>query len=319
MIKATIIADSLSPDYNRITSFELEMPRFIWAEMLTHRLFSRNAASSRAIPVAKILDQVRNDPAMPSYWGASQSGMQAGEEIRDISSAKVVWQNAAYNAAEESENLHDLGLHKQHANRITEPFQHYKVVLTATEFDNFFHLRNHPDAQPEIQLLAQSMLDALSNSTPKGLSPGEWHLPYITTTKSSLGITYTDVDGTELTLEQALKVSSSCCAQVSYRVLDHSLSKAEAIYDKLVFSTPVHASPFEHQATPMNQDPLLIRYNNVEGGYFEEASKFSNFDYDWQDGVTHMDRNGNYWSGNFQGWIQHRQLIANNYCDNYDQ
>jgi thymidylate synthase ThyX len=296
-IKATIISDSITPAGKRITSFELEYPRFIHAELMTHRQFSRNAASSRAIPVSTTSAQIKANPAVPFYFGSNQKGMQAGAELtgKRLDLTQSIWKEAATSAAEYASILSDLGLHKQHANRVSEVFQTYKVVLTTTEIANFLHLRDHPDAQPEIRLLASYMNTAMEASTPKHLNPGEWHLPYTTTVKSTEGkVTYLDADGTVLTEEEAIKVSASCCAQVSYRVLDHSLPKALAIYDQLVSSEPVHASPFEHQATPMKVE------NHLDSTLFE-----------WQEGVTHVDKNGYFWSGNFQGWIQNRQLIPN--------
>jgi thymidylate synthase ThyX len=84
MISAKIIADSISEsEYgDRITTFELEYPRFIHGELMTHRLFSRNAASSRAIPINKMMDQVLTAPAMPVEWGLNKSGMQAEEMLK---------------------------------------------------------------------------------------------------------------------------------------------------------------------------------------------------------------------------------------------
>lgn len=303
-IKATILADSITVSGKRITSFELEYPRFIHAEVMTHRQFSRNAASSRAIPASKVIDQVRSNPAMPIYWGSSKPGMQAGDELSDIIPVKSAWIGAAYNAAESSEQLSNLGLHKQHTNRITEPFQQYKIVLTATEFDNFFYLRSHPDAQPEIRALSDAMYSARQESTPQILSPGEYHLPYVQSHRENGELKYyTHSASTFLPLDQALAISASACAQVSYRVLDLSLDKALDIYQRLVESKPVHASPFEHQATPM-QTPIASSVN-------PRPSQ------SWELGVTHCDRNGNLWSGNLQGWIQHRQLIPDNVCINY--
>lgn len=295
-IKATILADSISPTGKRITSFELELPRFIWAEMLTHRQFSRNAASSRAIPVTKANAQVKSNPALPVMWGANQRGMQSETELTGIKLhlAKFGWNISAYIAGTMSNTLARIGLHKQYANRISEYAQVYKVVLTATEFENFFYLRSHADAQPEIKALSDAMYAAREASTPIVLYPGEYHLPYVTTERlASKDIQYKAGD-TILTVDQAIMVSSSACAQVSYRVLDLSLDKAIDIYQRLVDSKPVHASPFEHQATPM-QTPVHIPSHQI-----------------WEHGVTHCDHNNNLWSGNFQGWIQHRQLIPEN-------
>ena len=164
MIEAKIIADSINSLGHRITTMQLKYPRFIHSEFLTHRVFSRNASSSRAIPVAKMIDQVWNDPAMPVHWGQNKSGMQAEQEIQHVMHAKDLWFQASKSAAELAQRMNEIGLHKQVVNRILEPFQWIHVVVTATEWDNFFELRNHPAAQPEIQELAQQMQAAMEQS-----------------------------------------------------------------------------------------------------------------------------------------------------------
>ena len=315
-ITARVIADSSSlVDGKRITTFELEYPRFIHSEMLTHRYFSRNAASSRAIPVQKVIDMVRESPAMPIHWGQNQPGMKAKEEL-GYDQKRIVeylWKKAANFVACTASAMNKHGLHKQATNRILEAFQMIKVVVTATEFDNFFWLRNHEDAQPEIKELASVMLEAMRQSTPEVLRPGEWHTPYVWSVKTGAGRAYGIGSGDDveyLTLEEALKVSSSCCAQVSYRVLNTDLGKAIEIYDKLVTSEPVHASPFEHQATPVKPTSIVATENPVINARVSPAS--------WEQGITHVDRNGLFWSGNLQGWSQHRQLIPNNVCKQYE-
>ncbi|WYN05017.1 thymidylate synthase [Pseudomonas phage UNO-G1W1] len=312
-ISAKIIQHSISPLGQHIVTWELEYPRFIHGEFMTHRLFSRNAASSRAIPVATIIEQVRNNPAMPIHWGENQSGMQAKNHLSDAltASAKYIWKKAASFAADMAEALTKVGLHKQATNRILEPFQTMKTVMTATCMDNFFWLRNHPDAQPEIKRLAELMWEALQASKPFELRVGEWHVPYVHrirkhnySTGEDGAVEYWDVRAaTKLTLEQAIAISSSCCAQVSYRKLDDSLEKAEFVYKRLVESEPVHASPFEHQATPMD---------------FPKRTPGALLGTSWEPGATHVDKDGNFWSGNFIGFVQHRQLIPNNVCMNYE-
>ncbi|UPW35938.1 FAD-dependent thymidylate synthase domain-containing protein [Pseudomonas phage EM] len=255
---------------------------------MTHRVFSRNAASSRAVPISKMIAMVEDEPAMPVHWGKNQKGMQAEEEFVGLERhlAEQHWKDAAESAAVIARRMMNLGLHKQVVNRILEPFQTMKTVLTTTEYANFFALRNHPDAQPEIRELAYEMWEALCNSYPDELEEGEWHMPYV-------NVFYTEERGQEyrvgndlVDLDTALKVSASCCAQVSYRLLDDSIEKAVAMYHRLVDTTPVHASPFEHQATPI-----------------KKSEGFR------QPGVTHIDYQGNMWSGNFKGFVQHRQLI----------
>jgi len=269
MIKSKIIADSIASNGKRITTFELEYPRFIHSEFMTHRALSRNAASSRAIPAITMIKSVWSNPASPVHWGMNQSGMQAETELNGFNlwAAKKLWDVSGKVACIFAYMLNKVGAHKQIVNRIVEPWSHIKVVATATEWDNFFYLRNHPDAQPEIHQLSLLMHDNYINSKPTRLKKGQWHLPYVTERA--------DV----LTTEEAIKLSASLCAQVSYRKSDMSLAKALLIYDRLINSKPCHASPFEHQATPSPKK---------------------------------TDR-----SGNFSGWIQYRQQIAGNVYSSY--
>ena len=291
-IKATIIADSIHND-TRITTFELEYPRFIHSEFMTHRMFSRNAASSRAIPVTKMHDTINNDPAMPVYWGKNRPGMSAEGEVDDVMAAKEVWQNAKNAAINYATDLSALGSHKQITNRITEPYQNIKTVMTATEFKNWFELRYHEDAQPEIKVLAGKMFGQMQLSTPQELWPGQWHVPYVATIIVEGKMQYWLDESTEITRDEAIKVSASCCAQVSYRNNDTSLKKAEMIYDRLITSVPMHASPIEHQATPLSMPfhRSLLRQK-------------------WDLGMTHVDRKGDCWSGNFKNWAQYRQILS---------
>lgn len=317
-ITAKIIAHSKSSvNGKEIVTFELQYPRFILAELNTHRLFSRNSASSRAIPVAKMIEQVRLTPAMPVHWGKNQPGMQAKEESNELVNVSTAvgnalvpvqgaWGMAANKAADFAEAMSNAGYHKQIVNRILEPFQWMKTVLTATEFDNFFWLRKHPDAQPEIKLLAELMWEALQVSEPVTLEPGDWHTPYF-------GDGYWLKD-CGIPLEDALAISSSCCAQTSYRKLDDSLEKAKDVFARLVESKPVHASPFEHQASAMT---YATTFDQAFGRMQKEDWEITQKDVEWQDGITHCDREGNLWSGNFQGWVQHRQLIPENACWNF--
>jgi hypothetical protein len=291
MIKATIIADSISHAGIRLTTFEFEYPRFIHSEVMTHRMLSKNAASSRAIPIERMLETIKTDPAMPIFWGKNQSGMQAKEELVGIEKETAVegWLMAMHDACYHSDFLAKGGLHKQLANRVTEPFQTMKTVISGTEWANFFWLRDHPDAQPEFQRLAASAKAAMDISVPMCLEPGEWHLPYIQVRRPAGVVSYY-TKGAELSLRDAQIISASCCAQVSYRRLDDTLQKAQMIFDRLIHTQPVHASPIEHQASPI---PDLMGFEV------------------WPKGVTHMRRDRSMWSGNFRGWVQFRQTIAN--------
>ena len=296
MIKSTIICDSIFKG-NRITTYELEYPRFIHGEIMTHRVFSRNAMSSRAVPINKMMEQVSDNPAMPVQWGLNQSGMQAGSLHDDIALCNKVWQAAAQSAANSAQQLQDLGLHKQIVNRILEPFQVMKTIVTATEWDNFFKLRTHKDAQPEFQVLANLMKEQSDTNNTNELLEGEWHLPYVKYERSENVQMFYDHTG-HISDEDAIKISASCCAQVSYRVNDGSIAKALMIYDKLVNSKPIHASPFEHQAKSVDKS--------------NQGFECSWGDVDWNNnegGITHFDVEANCWSGNFKNWIQYRQLI----------
>jgi hypothetical protein len=302
-VSAKVIAHSkCSKSGKEIVTFELIYPRMILAELNTHRILSKNSASSRAIPIAKVIEAVRYNPAQPVHWGANQPGMSAKEEVADYLKdiAQQVWHKAACNAADSAEQLAEMGLHKQVANRILEPFQWMKTVLTGTEFDNFFYLRNHDDADPNIKALAKAMWEALKASTPVTLGPTWWHVPYFQGGYWSPFHMDEDCVDEPATLDEALAISSSCCAQTSFRTTDDSIEKAERIFERLVESKPVHASPFEHQAKPMKEPTQTDIYL-------------------WEDGATHVDRKGQLWSGNFCGFIQHRQLIPDNACWDYKE
>lgn len=305
-IEAKIIAYSKSLKGQIIVTWELQYPRFIHSELLTHRLFSRNAASSRAIPVAAMIEQVRYRPAVPVHWGKNQPGMQASVELEGPAKWIVEgqWFAAAKNAAESAQAMSERGAHKQVANRVLEPFQTMKTVVTATCMDNFFWLRDHEDAQPEIKALARLMWEVLQDADPVLLFPGDWHTPYF---RSGYWKPEFAAIGEE-TLEDALAISSSCCAQVSYRKLDDTLEKAQIVYKRLVESKPVHASPFEHSATPMQERKVGNMCPSVNLFEFPES---------WEKGITHVDRQGSFWSGNFIGFIQHRQLLDEHTCWDY--
>ena len=243
---ARVLLDSVSPAGVRLTTMEVRYPRFIHSELMTHRVFSRNAASSRAIPVKKMIDAVRHDPALPLWWGRNQSGMQAREEIDEATraTAQAEWRRALANALETAERLsaEDVNLHKQLVNRILEPFAWITVILTATEWANFFAQRTHEDAQPELRHIALQMQDVYRESVPAALEPDAWHTPLILPDEASLP------------LETRLQVSVARCARVSYLSHDGSreVAKDLDLFEKLVGGgANGHWSPFEHVATPL--------------------------------------------------------------------
>jgi thymidylate synthase ThyX len=294
--EAKVLADSVSPAGHRLTTLEATFPRFILAEFNTHRVFSRNSASSRAIPVAKQLRRVLDDPYVPIEFGSNQPGMQAGPPLtgKGRDAAEAEWLAARDDAVRHVlglmtsrenvahfDDLHEcleaaagslkeppaewLNVHKQVANRLLEPFMWHTVIVSSTAWDNFFNLRCHPDAQPEIRLVATKMRDAVERSVPTRLEPDEWHLPLVGQAEREEAASPAEL----------AKISVGRCARVSY--LTHAgardLAADVALYDRLLESG--HMSPMEHVARPM--------------------------------APTELERSE--WSGNFQGWIAHRKLI----------
>lgn len=238
MTSAKVLLDSVSECGCRLTTMEVCFPRWLLAQFNTHRMFSRNAASSRAIPVRKLWQRVWRNPSFPAYWGSSRKGMVAGAELSGwrLRACKLVWLVNLCVAGGSALVLNWLGLHKQHANRLLEPFAHVTVLVTATDWENFFSLRCADDAQPEMRELAQHMLRAYLSSTPQQLKVGQWHLPYA------------DRFAEGLTLQEKLAVSVARCARVSY--LNHegetSPAKDFSLHDTLLKES--HNSPLEHQA-----------------------------------------------------------------------
>jgi len=269
---AMVVEDSISESGARLTTLQLRYQRFVHAEFMTHRVFSRNASSSRAIPVSKMIEQVRSDLAMPRHWGKNQTGMQSREELQgqDRENAIERWRIAAAGAARHAELMANIGVHKQVVNRILEPFVFISVIVTATEWSNFFELRDHEDAQPEIRTLTEEMRKAIDESAPverprRRLETCAWHLPYITQAERDAW------PDDPITLARA---SAARCARVSYLTHDGARPQMEqdlALYERLVGARPLHASPVEHQAYPM---PLPTQ-----------------------------------WDRNFLGWRQHRSLV----------
>jgi thymidylate synthase ThyX len=294
--EANIALDSVSENEQRLTTFEITFPRIVLAEFNTHRMFSRNSASSRAIPVAKQLRRVLDEPFIPVYWGANKSGMQADVELDELEQtfAKKEWLRqrdyAVLGAVALSGGIQSLNdeamqrrisrlmstsgykgisvptpVHKQIANRLLEPFMWHTAIVTATDWSNFFALRANPKAQPEIQQVAYLMQDAYSFSSPQLLHNNEWHTPLI------------QIDEQGLSIEVLKKISVGRCARVSYLthdgIRDHS--KDIELHDQL--RTSGHMSPFEHVARPMTSgEREIVLYN-----------------------------------GNFKGWHQYRKDIPN--------
>ena len=250
MITAKIIKDSIHSD-NRLTTLELEYPRYIHPELMSHRIFSRNAQSSRAIPVERMIKTVDENRWYPIFM-RNQKGMTASEKLtgEELSRAKHHWREAKAKALRSARDLLYTDVHKQIVNRLLEPFSTIKVVLSSTSFDNFFNLRLAEGAQQEIQELAYKMKEAIDNSTPTQLDIGQWHLPYVREEESLLPAS------------KQVALSAARCARVSYLTHDgiRDLDKDYDLHDQLV--SEKHMSPTEHQATPGVADRY---YGNFKG------------------------------------------------------
>ena len=282
--QAKVILDSISPEGIRLTTVQVRFWRPMLPELNTHRAISKNAGSSRARPSKAIIDQVRNDPWGPIHWGKNQAGMQARDELDQYwkDSSICHWLNSANHAASQAEKLLNNGAHKQIVNRLLEPFTYVDVLLTATDWANFFALRLHEDAQPEMQDLAQAIKSAMDASDPKLLQTGEWHLPYIEADDYERACFHSNTECGRLEIIKRLSVSR--CAKISYTAFDGTVEPIEKELDRyrrLMESQPCHSSPSEHQATPDD---------GVRG--------------EWHSPHLHA---------NFYGWLQLRKTLPNEY------
>lgn len=278
-----VLAHSISPRGVEIFTLEITYPRFIHSEFMTHRRFSRNAASSRAIPPEKMIDRIIADPFIPETFNARVKGMGVGRELHadDRRKAWVAWNDALYSAIAAARKLVLLKVDKSRINRLLEPFMWMTTVVTATEWENFFALRcpdaNEPDiyfpAQLEFQRIAIMMRDAMNASEPYELEYGQWHLPYV-----SRDELHNRLDA-DYTTEDAVKVSARRCAAVSYlrHAQDESWEQSIEKTDRMLDARPPHLSPFEHVARPARPPTL---------DFFERT-------------------------GNFEGWVQYRKTIPN--------
>jgi thymidylate synthase ThyX len=236
-IAATVVEDSVSPQGKRITTLHLVYPRWILAQLNTHRMFSRNTRSSRAIPVERLLQEVETAPVVPLTWRSAQKGMVAGPELPsdEAAEARKIWIVARNCALTAAKGLADLGVAKEITNRLLEPFAVAHTLVTATEWDNFFELRLAPDAQPEIRALAQAMKAAMGASVPVRR---DTHMPYVTPHEWSC-------NGQRV----CMRISAARCARISYKPFDGS--NPDPVRDEDLARGLLrdrHMSPFEHQA-----------------------------------------------------------------------
>ena len=279
-----ILASASNTGSPPIYTIRMRYPRPIHGEIMTHRVFGRNARSSRAVPVRTMLDEVRNTPYVPWHWGKNQKGMQASEEcnqmliFKDLENQDLpmtreeAWLAARDTAANIAEMYMTAGYHKQNPNRLLEPFSWIDTLITATQWQNFLWLRQHHAAEPHLQDLANLVAEAMQYCTLQHLEFGEWHLPYITEEEKRLY--HTDV---------LKKLSAARCARISYKPFNGESSIEAELdrYNLLVTDERVHASPLEHQASPDN-------FNAANGK--------------WDHSHFH---------GNLTGWIQARKLVPN--------
>jgi thymidylate synthase ThyX len=291
--EAKILADSLSPNDHRVTTLQVTFPRIILAEFNTHRVLSRNSASSRAIPVERRIEQVMENPFVPEAFGKNQRGMQADDVLVDMDDAKARghWYTAVAEAVAHARDLSADGVHKQHANRVIETYAWHTVIVTSTEWANWDALRISKMAQPEMFKIAGMMREARLASVPLLVNYGDWHLPLV---RGPYGVVRVEEHALIARGFDPVKVCVGRCAAVSYERHDATTpEKASAICDKL--RADGHMSPFEHALRPMTQRELgLFRQDDLEWNGRE-----------WV--LTH--KRARNFLGNVEGWIQFRKLL----------
>lgn len=281
-VSAKVVEDSISEAGRRLVTYQTRYPRWGHAELLTHRSFSRNASSSRATPPDKAIKAVEEDMAIPWHWGLNERGMQANNRLTDISeirAAVAIWKDAGRYACNRASDLFTLfKLHKQVVNRITEPWSHIDVIITSTDWENFFALRCHPDAEPNIRVLAWRLADLFyKGPSPKPVVTGGWHLPYVT-----------DDERANLPLKTLKLCSAARCARVSYRThegKEPDVEKDLELVDRLLGGLvkgdgePGHMSPFEHQAEalsdPNERSGNLVGWRQHRKEYMGECMTFN--------------------------------------------
>lgn len=257
----------------RLTTFVVSYPRFVHAEMMTHRMFSRNSASSRAIPIEKMIAAVDASCAKPAKWLTAGKGMQPNGALDEakVEYANGFWEQAKDQAVRKARLLAELGVAKEQVNRLLEPFLWHTTIITATDFQNFFKLRCHPEAQQEIRIIAEMMKEAYDKSEPIAVSPGYWHCPFVPRDHVDEGIRNF---GTDFVKVDFVKFSAARCARVSYTNHEGQEDRLGDIrlFERLTSSG--HWSPLEHVAQASTSDD-------------------------------------NY--ANFRGWVQYRKMFNSNY------
>ena len=252
-----IVLDSISRVGCRLTTIKVRYPLLVHNEFLRHRCFSRSVSSNRSIPTKKIIEMVEEDPFIPIYWGKNQKGMQADEELSDtkIEEAKKLWLSSLNNAVNYARKLSDpnsLNLHKQIANRVLAPYQWVTEVITGTDWTNFFNLRCHKDAMPEIMKIALMIEEEYGENQPEWVEYNGWHLPFMMD------------DEAHLSEEEKIKVSAARCARTSY--VSNTTGRASTVeedlklYDRLMAGEPKHSSPLEHVAYALAEPKYVANF-----------------------------------------------------------
>jgi hypothetical protein len=318
-IRAEVVLDSVSVTGSRLITMQLRYPRWIHAEFMTHRVFSRNARSSRAVPVEKIIQECNDDPAVPLHWGKNQKGMQADEENsaqvdgyyrdpygsgwrRGLINRQDAWLAARDFAVLQAKGMAEAGYHKQLINRLLEPFSHIDVLVTSTYWENFFALRCHPDAEPHMRMLAERVQDVYQASEPV-VVVNDWHLPYVDdkdredALRLVMGGRSVEPKRSEheMVTGYLIKMSVARCARVSYTTFDlgkrPTITQDLTLYETLMGAQPMHASPAEHQAKPDSRQYDVARRALV-----------------WRHARLH---------GNFRGWVQYRKTLLGENAGEY--
>lgn len=323
MFARVVLASKATTGAPPLISVHMRYPRIIHGELMTHRVFSRNARSSRAVPVRTMLNEVTTGPFVPWHWGKNQKGMQALEECNEkvrlgweevstgigelpeqrTMTREETWLWARDQAVAAAEAFMEAGYHKQLANRLLEPFSFIDTLVTSTSWANFFHLRRHKDAEPHFRDLADLVFEAIENAEFQTLGVGEWHLPYVNDAdwKQAGDFVHKNGNGVvthEAVLEVLKKISAARCARISYAPFDGNPSYERELerFEHLINSERMHASPVEHQATPDTLSHYELTSVDLNTGHESLVSSGTGYD------NQHL-------HGNLDGWVQWRKTF----------